>query len=98
MQGGCALQENWTGAGGTNYSNYMDREHDALIGRFQSTIPQDERTRLAGQLLHQLSDQVLYMGIYFIARPTVQRNNLVGTLGRDAGTIATHNAYLWDLT
>ena len=89
-------QNNWTGAGATNYSNYVNPEHDAMIARFLSTIPNDERTRVAGDLLHHLSDEVLYMGIYFIARPTVVRNGLSGTVGRDAGTIATHNVIQWD--
>ena len=91
-------QNNWTGAGATNYSNYVNAEHDAMIARFLSTIPNDERTRVAGDLLNHLSDQALYLGIYYIARPTVVRNELSGTVGRDAGTVATHNILHWDLS
>jgi peptide/nickel transport system substrate-binding protein len=91
-------QNNWTGAGATNYSNYLNPEHDAMIARFLSTIPTEERTRIAGDLLNHLSDQALYLGIYYIARPTVVRNGLIGTVGRDAGTVATHNVLQWDLS
>lgn len=90
-------QNNWTGAGGTNYSNYVNPEHDAMIARFLSAIPMNDRVRLAGDLLNHLSENALYMGVYYVARPTVVRNGLTGTAGRDAGTVATHNAYLWDL-
>lgn len=90
-------ENNWTGAGGTNYSNYVNPEHDAMIERYLTTIPMGERVRIAGQLLNHLSDQVLYMGVYYVARPTIVANGLTGIVGRDAGTVATHNVTEWDL-
>ena len=97
MAGARTPENGWRGAAPTNYSNYVNEEHDALIARYLTTIPMDERTRVAGQILHQLTDQVLMMPMYYIARPTVVRNGLTGTLGRDAGTVTTFNVTQWDL-
>jgi peptide/nickel transport system substrate-binding protein len=95
--GARTAERDWRGAAPTNYSNYVNDEHDALIARYLTTIPMDERTRIAGQILHQLTDQVLMMPMYYIARPTVVKNSLTGIVGRDAGTVATYNVTQWEV-
>ena len=89
-------ENNFRGVGGINYPRYQSAEHDALIDRYLTTIPAAERLQLMGQIINHLTDQVLYMGLYYIARPTVVTNRVTNVLGRNAGIVATYNIHDWD--
>ena len=65
-----------TGAGGTNYPRYMNPELDALIDRYLATIPQAERTALAGQVVNHITANVAQMGLYYDAEPAMVSNRL----------------------
>jgi len=52
-------------AGGINWSRYSDPEMDALVERFYSTVPRRERLQIAGQIVHQATDQVVVMPLFW---------------------------------
>lgn len=90
-------ENNFRGVGGTNYPRYMNPEHDALIERYLTTIPYQERLEVMGQIVHHLTDRVVFMGLYYIARPTVVSTRVTNVVGRDVGIVAIHNIHEWDI-
>lgn len=78
---------------GVNRSRYRNPEFDALIDRFQVTIPLQERTRILGQIIHHMSDQLIALGIYWAVDPVMISNRLVNVTPPNIGW----NAHEWDL-
>jgi peptide/nickel transport system substrate-binding protein len=82
---------------GRSKSRYRNAEFDALIERYFVTIPRAERTQVLGQIVHHITDQVVMMGLYYLASPTVMHNRLVNVdSGGDRATQAW-NAQEWDV-
>jgi len=82
---------------GRSKSRYRNAEFDALIERLFVTIPRPERTQVLGQIVHHISDQVIMMGLYYLASPTLMHNRLVNVdAGGDRATQAW-NAQEWDI-
>jgi len=50
---------------GSNNGRYMSPELDALIGRYLVTVPWDERMQVAGQILHQVTEQLAVMPLFY---------------------------------
>lgn len=65
-----------SGGGGTNYPRYINPELDSLIDRYLATVPQDERTRLAGQIVNHITANVAQLGLYYDAEPAMVSNRL----------------------
>jgi ABC-type transport system substrate-binding protein len=57
------LPEN--GFRGTNRSRYINPEFDAQITRYQTTIPLGDRLQIYGDLLHFMTDQQLFIGLFY---------------------------------
>jgi ABC-type transport system substrate-binding protein len=72
---------------GTNDPRYMNSEVDALIDRFYSTVDLSARTPILGQLMHIVSDQVVFMGLFYVANATLIDNRLANV--RAASEYAT---------
>jgi len=79
---------------GNNYNRYMNPEFDALLARYFSTIPLSDRMNVLGQIIHHMTDQVLYLTLFFQASPTVVGSHLKGVTQYCEGW----NASTWDLT
>jgi ABC-type transport system substrate-binding protein len=80
-----------------NNARYMNPEFDALIDRYVTTIPVDERMAVLGQIVHQQTDLVTVMGLFYQLRPTIVAAPLDGiTPGNQSGDNAW-NAYAWSL-
>ncbi len=83
---------------GQNVPNYVNPELDALIDRFYVTIPRDERLRVAGDIVHHLTDQVIVMDQFYDATPTAVGNRLINVPNKVArGGTNTWNAHEWDV-
>ena len=82
---------------GANRARYANPEFDALIDRYFVTIPWPERMAVLSQIVHQMTDQVTVMGIFFDVSPAMASNRLLNITGYREGTDPL-NAHEWDLT
>jgi hypothetical protein len=81
---------------GINYSRYASPEMDALVDGFFGSIRPEERTRILGDIMHVVTGEVIWMGLFYRADPT-----LIGSRVRNVmpiGTwVQTWNAEQWEL-
>jgi peptide/nickel transport system substrate-binding protein len=77
---------------GVNRSRYRNAEFDGLIDRYQVTIPIQERTRILGEIIHQMSEQVVALGTYWAVDPVMVSNRLVNVTPPNVAW----NAHEWD--
>jgi ABC-type transport system substrate-binding protein len=83
---------------GSNFPSYANPEYDALLERYLTTVPRDERFRVAGQIVHHLTDQLLAMPIYYSVTSTMINKRLKNVPARvpNDASIAW-NATDWDV-
>ncbi len=77
---------------GNNYNRYMNPDFDALIDRYFATIPVADRTRVLGQIVHHMTDQVLYLTLFYQASPVMAANRLRNVTAFNQGW----NASAWE--
>lgn len=83
---------------GGNYSRYMSPEFDTQIDRFFGTIPRPERVEVLRQIVHQVSDQVLFLPLFFDSAPDLVGARLVNVSpGQSERTSQVWNAQEWDV-
>jgi hypothetical protein len=75
----------------------MNAELDALIDRYYLTIPKTERTRVLGQLVQHTTDQVTFMGMFYVALPSMVNNRVKNITPRSGGSPGAWNAHVWDV-
>jgi peptide/nickel transport system substrate-binding protein len=80
---------------GKNYTRHSNPEIDALVVRYYTTIPFNERMQILGQLVRYTTDQLIWMMLYERVVPTMVNNRLVAvpSLVGDQWW----NAHLWDV-
>ena len=78
---------------GINRGRYMSPEYDALIDRYFSTIPFQERMQALAQILHHETDQLATMRLFSDPEPTPVSNRL-----KNVPPASPWNAHLWDVT
>jgi ABC-type transport system substrate-binding protein len=83
---------------GSNFSRMMDPQFDALLDRWQATIPRSERTQALGQVLYEISDRLNAMPLTYGVRPIViaSRMQNVG-VGTAVESSQAWNVHLWDV-
>jgi peptide/nickel transport system substrate-binding protein len=83
---------------GTNYSRFNDPEWDGLVDRLFATVPQQERTRVLGQVVNFMTDRLNIIGLFF-RDDTILVNNRVNSVMALYGEGTTHawNAHEWDV-
>jgi peptide/nickel transport system substrate-binding protein len=79
---------------GTNYSRYRNPEWDALLDRFLSTIPFQERMQALRPVMRHLSDELNSMGMFYDADLLVKNNRLVNI---DSNTRGGWQIQDWDI-
>lgn len=89
-------ENNYTGD--NNLSRYANPDLDALIERYDVTIPQAEHLRLLGQIIHLLTDQVVLFGTVYDVSVTAAAKRLKNVTARGPIVGETWNAHEWDLT
>jgi hypothetical protein len=70
----------------------VDPDYDALMDRFSSTIPLQERLSILGQLVHVQTDLQLVTGFYFTVAAVMVNNRL-----RNVPPGTAWNAQEWDI-
>ncbi len=83
---------------GSNFPGYANPEYDALLERYLTTVPRDERFQVAGQIVHHLTDQLLAMPIYYSVTSTMAHkrlHNVRTTIPNDASI--AWNVAEWDV-
>jgi peptide/nickel transport system substrate-binding protein len=77
---------------GSNFSRYINADVDALIERYQLTVPWDERMRVAGQILHHITDQAVTMPLVYDTDVVVASSRL-----QNAATLMNlTSGHAWD--
>ena len=69
-----------------------------LIDRFFATVPMADRMQLASQIVHHVTDHLVFLPLFYDQSPTMVSNRLLNAprrLGRT--TTPTWNAHLWDV-
>ncbi len=93
--GSVALPENnYTGR---NPIRYQNPEMDALIERYQTTIPLAERNRAYGDAIHHMTDQLILLSLYHEPEPVLISNRLINVQGRRGEALQAWNAETWDV-
>jgi peptide/nickel transport system substrate-binding protein len=83
---------------GSNRTRYRNAEFDALLDRYLVTIPRDERNRVMAQIVHHMTDQLVILGLFFIAEPVLLTNRLVNVTSiKGAEPMHTWNVREWDV-
>jgi ABC-type transport system substrate-binding protein len=82
---------------GMNYSGYNTPEFDALIERYATTIPRQERQQAEGQILHQMTDQMVVLGRFYDTEATAVNSRLLGATARNKNSTQSWNVHLWDV-
>lgn len=67
---------NYRTIGGFNYPRYMNSDFDAVIDRFYSTVPWDERMNALREIVHHVSDQVIVMGTFYSTEANMVSNRM----------------------
>lgn len=80
-----------------NRSRYVNAEMDALVDRYFTTIPKDERRQVMGQIVHRVSDQLVLMGMFYASAPTLVSNRLPNVTAGSEGAAQGWNAHEWEL-
>jgi peptide/nickel transport system substrate-binding protein len=82
---------------GPNRSRYMNPELDALLDRFITTVPLQERVQPLREAIRIETEQAVWMGLFRNAYNTLMSNRLAN---RQLDTYRTRAAFshLWDIT
>jgi peptide/nickel transport system substrate-binding protein len=90
-------ENNFTG--GNNWSRMMDPQFDALLDRWQATIPKPERIQVLGQILYEISDRLNVMPLVYGVRPIAisSRMQNVG-VGTTVEASQAWNVHAWDVS
>lgn len=75
-----------------NRGSYLNREYDALMDRYRTTIPMTDRMQAMAQLIRMQTDQQLVMGLFFSADAIAMANRL-----QNVPAASTWNANQWDV-
>ncbi|MPZ14377.1 MAG: hypothetical protein GEU73_08130 [Chloroflexi bacterium] len=78
---------------GENRTRHVNPEFDALIDRFYSTIPRQERMPTLAQIVQYMTDQVLILPMYWDPTPTMVSNRLANI--SDFGEV--WDVHLWEV-
>jgi peptide/nickel transport system substrate-binding protein len=82
---------------GNNRARYMNPELDALLDRFYATIPPQERTQALRAVVRHLSDEAIWMGLFYAVYNTLISNR-VKNRTPDSNRSKAYNSHLWDVT
>jgi hypothetical protein len=76
----------------------MDPQFDALLDRWQATIPMPERLQVLGQIIYEISDRLNVMPLAYGVRPIAISNRVQGVvIGTSVEVSQAWNAQDWDV-
>jgi len=85
-------ENNWVG---NNRVRYVNPEFDALVDRYQATIPRSERMQIGTQLVRYFLENLMALGLYYQAEPHFIAHR-VKNAQLSKGS-QTWNAHEWDV-
>jgi hypothetical protein len=75
----------------------MNPEFDSVVERFFTTIPRRERGEVLGEVLHHITDQLVWMGLYHEVNPSMLGDRLANIGPRVVEATQAWNGHEWDL-
>jgi ABC-type transport system substrate-binding protein len=87
-------ETNYTGG---NRSRYMNAEMDALIDRYVTTIPFEERMEAARQITRHVTENLPTLPLFFDTWPGAAAPRIVNVGASANNGRSTWNAHLWDV-
>jgi peptide/nickel transport system substrate-binding protein len=82
---------------GENNPRYQNPEFDALLERYSMTIPLAARNQVLGQIVRHIADQVVMVGLYYRAEPTLIGSRVKNVTARPPSSTQAWNANEWEL-
>jgi hypothetical protein len=80
---------------GRNYSRYASPAMDALLDAYFTTIPWDQRMSVAREIVRLMTDQVIWMDLFYDAQPTLVSSRLGRVTAVSPGPVVW-NAHEWE--
>jgi peptide/nickel transport system substrate-binding protein len=80
-----------------NNSRYSRPEMDAAINNYYTTVPWDERMEYARQVVHELSDDAAWIGLYYVVEPGLVPNKLTNLRAGRAEVNRLDFIHEWDI-
>lgn len=93
---GIALPQNNYLASGNN-SRYTRPDMDALIDKYFTTVPWEQRMDLGRQIIHRLSDEVAWIGLYHLIAPSLIPNRVPNMPATDKEASMLDFIHEWDV-
>jgi peptide/nickel transport system substrate-binding protein len=82
---------------GSNNARYVNPEMDGLIDRYLTTIPVRERNQIVGQIIQRMTDEVIWLTLFFDPEPSLIANRLLNVFAKPDDSSQTWNSHLWDV-
>jgi peptide/nickel transport system substrate-binding protein len=83
---------------GQNRPRYQNPQYDALLERYLTTIPRNERTQVLAQISRHLTEELVVIGLYYGSETTMIGNRLRNVSAAKARTsTGAWNAHVWDV-
>jgi ABC-type transport system substrate-binding protein len=83
---------------GSNNGRYMNPELDALIERYQVTVPWEERMQVAGQILNHITSWLVVLPLFYDMEVSLTSDRLQNaTPLTQGGTSQVWNGQDWDV-
>lgn len=83
---------------GLNRSRYMNPEYDALVDRYLETISRPERLQVEREIVHHLSDQLVFMGLFYTTTHSLIGNRVKNSTARGPLSTDAWNGEQWELS
>lgn len=81
---------------GQNWARYTSTDFEALRSAYFVTIPKAERASLVSRIVHQLSDELIWMSLYTRVEATLIPNRVRNVMPRGHDTTQAWNAHEWE--
>ncbi len=83
---------------GNNRSRYRDPAFDSLLDRYLTTIPKPERNVIMAEIIHHMTDQLVWMGLFYNVEATMIADRIQHAAANNAAaTTQAWNAHEWDV-
>ena len=82
---------------GGNRGRYMNPDLDVLLDRYETAVAYPEHVQVLRDIVHHVSDQLPWMGLFYATDATVYDARLQGVHGKWERTTQTWNAWQWDI-
>jgi peptide/nickel transport system substrate-binding protein len=82
---------------GNNNTRYINPELDALIERYQSTIPVQPRLQAATEIVHHITDLVIEIPLFYDTQPALIASRLINVSAAGGTSQTAWNAQEWDV-